>query len=137
MAKDDMRRPPRNIINIRPPPLPSAEEAGSECPKVPGRRFSPLHGLNQDPTPSGASSHTRPISNWMLFGDITLQPSGKSAMSEYGLGQSLGSIPGMVSIYHWDVLLLNYCAYPPAATRSFILPTRPLPKGCAYISCLK
>ena len=68
-------------------------KAGSECPEGADRILSPPSGPNRDPTPSGASSPTRPISDWMQFGNRTIRPSGEEEVAGSGLGRSLGSIP--------------------------------------------
>ena len=94
-------------------------------------------GMNWNPTPSRASSPTRPISNWMRFKDRTLWPSGETAVTGYGSGQSLGSIMGRVLIFSMDILLPTACALPPAAVRLSELLMSPFPGGCVQRSCRK
>ena len=65
----------------------------SERPEGAGRGFSSPPRPNQDLTPYGASSPTRPVSNQIQFGNLTLQTSGEAAVAGYGLGRSLGSGP--------------------------------------------
>ena len=68
-------------------------KAGSERPEGVGRIFSPPSRPNRGPTPSGASSPMRPVSDRMQFGNRTLWPSGEAAVVGSGLGRSLVSSP--------------------------------------------
>ena len=68
-------------------------KSGSEHPKGDGRSLSLLPGLNQDITPSGASSPIFSVSYQMQFGNFTLQSSGEAAVAVFGSGRSLGSSP--------------------------------------------
>ena len=93
-----MQRPPQKNLKLRlPPPLPAAE-SGLEHPKCSSNSVSPPLGPNHDPTPSGDSSPTRPISDWMRFMDFNLCTSGESMMVWSGMGRSLGSIHGALFI---------------------------------------
>ena len=62
-------------------------KAGSELPKGAGRSLLPHTKTNRDPTPSGASSLMRPVSDQMQFGNRS------------GL---LGRQRGMGRDGHWD-----------------------------------
>ena len=68
-------------------------KSGSERPKGVGRSFSTPPGKNRDPTPSGDSSLTCPVSDQIQFGDFTIWTSGEAVVAGYGLGQSLGLSP--------------------------------------------
>ena len=67
--------------------------AGSELPNGAGRSLLPHTGTNRDPTPSGASSLMRPVSDRIQFGNRTLWPSVDAAVTGSGLGRSLGLRP--------------------------------------------
>ena len=132
-AKAGMCCPPQNI----PKPPPPDAEARSEYPEGSGSSSSPPPGLNQYPTPSGSSSTMRTISYRTRFRDHILWPSGEAEVVGFGLGWSLGSILGRVSIFYWDAVLLTACTYLPADSSSLFLPDIPFPGGPAQISCPK
>ena len=64
-------------------------KAGSERPKGAGRRFSLSPEPNGDPTPPGASSQTRSVSDRIQLRNITIRPSGEAAVVGPGLRRSL------------------------------------------------
>ena len=68
-------------------------KAKSERPKGSGRSLSPPPGTNRYPTPSGASSTTRPVYDHMQFSNCTIRTSGEAAVAGYRPGKSLVSIP--------------------------------------------
>ena len=68
-------------------------KVGSERPEGTGHSLSRPSRPYRDPTPSGASSPIRPVSDRMQFGNHNNWTSGEEVVAGSGWRRSLGSIP--------------------------------------------